>query len=393
MGITLMCVAIFGVGIIVGYMPANIDFSPDSFTVTGDEVADRHRAVDAAEQRSTSLSPMRLSQQLSESPPPSPPSAPSPFAPPTPQLPSPPFVPGGYGPGEGETLYNFEEQTYLSLYLKLDESSELVDGLFDVAAATRIKALQDSLFKLPQLASLCEVDSEFGPINGTRPNGNCTMPHGVVRLMYSDQSTMARFQGLNAPIPPLIVPSVSAALPLALAASRIGGASGRLNTSNVLRHLRAVGITLGGMGVPASMIERLEQPSFTCGTFGLVGNGLSATDCGPVADCCACGDDSASSGCARLPLCRTSTDSTALEYRMPFGNNEIDSSEAPLTGAAIAAEVATEISCEGSALREAIGWATPLAYRTRAHTLPALAPACISSSHCGVCAVRVLQVS
>ena len=365
-GIVLACVGVFGLGIIVGYMPARIDFSPDSFTVTGDAVADRHRAFQAARQRSSSLSPMRLGEALSYSPPsrpPSPPSAPlPPQAPPAPQAPPDPPASPRDEPGPGETWFEFEELAYLNLYVKLDEASPLTDGLFDAAVVPRIKSLQDRLFQLPQLSLLCRGDSRIGPINGTRPSGNCTMPHGVVRLLYAAQSTTARFNDLSIPLPSYFVTALSTAVPPAVAASRIGGATGRVNSSALLERLTTAGYSLSAMGAPTTVTQLLARPTLTCATFGLVGSALSATDCGPVAECCACGEEAAASGCANLPLCQTSDDGTELEYRNAWGES-IEASEAPLSGAAVAAEVASEIQCTGSSLRDGLGWATTLDYR------------------------------
>ena len=131
MGISFVCLAIFAVGMIVGFMPARIDFSPDSMRVTNDEVADRSPALSAALQRTSRFSPSRLiTERVTESsPPPDPPSPPMPSAPPVPMQPPPPADEVEY-----TTHYSFEELSYLAVYFQLKGADGPADGLLDAVA-------------------------------------------------------------------------------------------------------------------------------------------------------------------------------------------------------------------------------------------------------------------
>ena len=351
MGISFVCLAIFAVGMIVGFMPARIDFSPDSMRVTNDEVADRAPALSAALQRTSRFSPSRLlTERLTEaSPPPDPPAPPSPSAPPMPMQPPPPATDEEY-----TTHYSFEELSYLSVYFQLKGADGPADGLLDAAVLRRMKSLQDAMFRLPQLHALCRRDGHLGKPNGTRPEANCSEPWGMLRLLYSDLEHVERYQDFSIPVPAPLLPNVSAALPVAVAASLVGS---RVSTSALSAQM-----SFSAVGAPASVTKVLGRTGVTCATFGVASGALRATDCGPVTDCCGCGDDANSpdSSCVSLPLCELSSDQGRLEYR---GESTIDDDEAPLSGSDVASALAAEMSCKDTAVRTSFGWSTPLSYR------------------------------
>ena len=356
MGISFVCLAIFAVGMIVGFIPARIDFSPDSMRVTNDEVADRSPALSAALQRTSRFSPSRLiTERVTESsPPPDPPSPPMPSAPPVPMQPPPPADEVEY-----TTHYSFEELSYLAVYFQLKGADGPADGLLDAAVLRRMKSLQDALFTLPHLHALCRRDGHLGTPNGTRPEANCTEPYGMLRLLYSDLEHVERYQDISILVPAPLLPNVSIALPAAVAASLVGT---RVSTSALSAQMSLNQMSLSDVGAPASVSQLLGRTGVTCATFVVASGALRATDCGPVTDCCGCGDDADApdSSCVSAPLCKLSSDQGRLEYR---GGPAIDDDEAPLSGSDVASTLSAEMSCEDTAVRRSVGWSTPKAYR------------------------------
>ena len=249
MGLALGCVGLFGIGILVGAMPLAIDFSPDSFTVTGDEVADRYRAIRAARRRSSQLSPLRLEQVLVSSPPP------------------PPLPPTPTAAADGATTtFEFEQLTFLQLYVTIDEALAPPAGLLDDEILPRIKALQDSLFRLPQLGRLCKRGGSTGPMDGTAPDGDCSEPHGLLSLLYAEQAALDRYTDVQVPLPVSQLSALTTAAAVAISRSRLGPppGTGRVNTSNFLVELAQLGVDLATLEAPPGVLGLLNQPTLSC---------------------------------------------------------------------------------------------------------------------------------
>ena len=64
MGSAIAMIVIFVIGIIFRFIPFEIDYSTGQLNVEGDEIADRHRAVEAAQRQSSRYGPGELAMRL-----------------------------------------------------------------------------------------------------------------------------------------------------------------------------------------------------------------------------------------------------------------------------------------------------------------------------------------
>ena len=331
MGPALGLTGTLGAGVIMGFLNVQIDISEGSFTVVGDEVADRHRSYAAAQSETSVYTPAHnffVAEPPSAPPPPNPPWPPqSPSLPPT--------------PGADYIRYDWEPfRPGIMLHFEATDGGDLMtaDRLSKIRAfQDEVKAIGEPLCKRRDAVS--GARNRFGPRELGRPEGICEGFFGPTELLYAPRKTRDRFTTLSIPIPSIYTSTLSSQLPAAnTAATR---ADGRLNATELLTQLG-----LSTSALPSDYSSHLDRlgDGFSCAVGAtLVANQLVLSNCGPVIECCGCGcsvDD-----VERPPLCEAASDGSYVTYSDAWSVATNASTALTSPTLSLMPHVRTEVSC------------------------------------------------
>ena len=201
MGVAVLFILVLVIGAIYDFVPVGIDYSIGQLNVKGDEIADRHRAIQAAQKQSSRYGPAEIALRLLPLPPsaPPPPLKP-PAAPATPALPPPPTAPPPV-----EWHYRFRRIGRLQLFVERRgaENASIFD---DDELLLAVAALQDAITAAPALGDLCKRSDEklTGAVESENPDlstTNCTGFVGPLRVLRApERQSLARFSNLDIPL-------------------------------------------------------------------------------------------------------------------------------------------------------------------------------------------------
>ena len=213
MGGAIAIVLVFALGIIFGFVPFEIDYSTGQLNVEGDEIADRHRAVEAARRQSSRYGQAELTLRLLPSPPSAPPLPVYPPASPgAPTLPPPPAF-----PPPTESTFRYRGIGRVQLYIERRSSSSGGGSssssgsgcsgcslLEEGEVLLGVASLQDAMMAAPAMIGLCKRDgsTQTGPLDATYPDSsNCTGFVGPLSfLRLASPTEVPRYLDVTVPL-------------------------------------------------------------------------------------------------------------------------------------------------------------------------------------------------
>ena len=360
-----MMLGIFAMGVILGFLEFGVTYSATELEVDGDEIAERYRALEAAKQQSSSVSPAQLMLHRNSD--------------------------GrrdrrGLKQAEADVQFDsdgsrdrrgleqaaadvrFEWKQVARLALFMEVAGDHPGDLFAGDALVRLASLEDEFAARPRVANLCRRSGgRFGDPGSTRPRSlsNCTGFFGPLHVLRAPRVHVSRYEDFEI--------FVGGAVPLHVQSGSLAAAmtsQGDVNMSHLF-HL-----------LPAEVSDPPVHPAasgtgVTCasGRFTSEGNAtrLLLEGCGPLTRCCSqCAQSDDESGvCVDMPLCATLE--TELAYQsLGVGPQSPMAERADVPASFLASAralrglMAGEGSCESSELRASVGDMLELDYRAGA---------------------------
>lgn len=418
MGGAIAIVLVFALGIIFGFVPFEIDYSTGQLNVEGDEIADRHRAVEAARRQSSRYGQAELTLRLLPSPPSAPPLPVYPPASPgAPTLPPPPAF-----PPPTESTFRYRGIGRVQLYIERRSSSSGGGSssssgsgcsgcslLEEGEVLLGVASLQDAMMAAPAMIGLCKRDgsTQTGPLDATYPDSsNCTGFVGPLSfLRLASPTEVPRYLDVTVPLvasssssggvgggggggngadpasgdaspPPPSPTPPSASVATTAASSALGLAmlpSGGVNVSALLSTLGS----MGGVSIPRTL-QSLQGATCTSGAVGQPNTpdvSLDLTSCGPLPrTCCEC--TSSRSSCVDAPLCESDAQTVRyLTIAGAAGVPTVSAADRSRPASFLAAGrnrsrvMARDFACGHSWLRRRFGALTSLSYRNGSEPL------------------------